>query len=306
LNANSVAQSTELWHDTCYMRVLRSPAAVGLVVFVLVLAALPASFAARALLIVPLVLVPYRVAAGRSALAWIALGTALPLAAAFGLERGATAAVLAMPWLASCLLLAADAIADGIRSLPAILLPSRAGQLLARAAGIFLAVGAVFAVLDRAGLGVLGLDQDVVLVTAVHFHVLGFGLIAAASGLAGGSRWAAASAFPFLFGIPLTAAGFTFGSTLLQWLGAVFVVGGALLVAAALAGFGARHRGWRPTAASLAGVALVIGAPMGLWWASAIQFGAPFVDFGTMAATHGALNTVAVALATFAVPGWRR
>jgi YndJ-like protein len=283
------------------MRVPRFSAGVGVALFLAAFVLVQAPFAARALLIVPLLLVPYRLQAQPTA-AWLALATGVVLAAAYGLEQGQLAGVLSLPWFATCALLAVPGVLDGLRGLPSIFRPANAARLLNDAARAFLAVGATFALIDRFGVSVLDFDRNIVLVTAVHFHVLGFALISLAAVLATRSRWATLSAFPFLLGIPLTAAGFTFGSTLLQWVGSVFVVAGALLVAAALAEIGVRHSGWRRAAAWLAAAALSIGAPMGLAWATALHFAVPFLDFQTMAVTHGALNTVAVVVATFAVP----
>lgn len=50
----------------------------------------------------------------------------------------------------------------------------------------------------------------------------------------------------------------------------------------------------------IAGVALLIGMPMGIAWSIAILEGGAFLDLETMVRTHGVLNSLAVLLAVLA------
>ena len=274
---------------------------------------LPAPFAARGMLVVPLVLVPLSLANGlgpfrnirgqtRRRLVVLSFAAATLLLPAYVNQTGTIAAAFAVPWFAFCGSLAAVAVTAGIRSLPRVLLPSKADALLADAAFVLLAVGATFVLLERGGVDVLGVGPSIVLITAVHFHVLGFALVAVAALLAAREhRLARAATYPLLAGIALTASGFTFASTTLQWIGALTVVLGGLLTVGALAAEARVLAGWRRVGAISAAGLLVVGIPMGLAWATALQLGASFADFGTMVATHGALNTIGTTVAALAV-----
>lgn len=277
--------------------------AIGLTAWAIAWTVWPAPPAARALLLVPLLLVPLKMAAeSRSLTSILALVAALPLVAAYAMQQGPTATALALPWLAVCFLAAALAALDGLRGLPGIVGVSQTERLARDAAYVLLAVGAAFVAIERSGLQLLGLDTRIVLITGVHFHVLGFGLMAVIGSLADrGSRVAYPATLSLLIGIPLTAAGFSIDSTLLQLVGAVPVVMGGLLAALALALARVPRPGWRRGATLVSAAALVVGVPMGLIWAAAIQFGFGFVDFGTMVATHGALNTLGIALAALSL-----
>ena len=50
----------------------------------------------------------------------------------------------------------------------------------------------------------------------------------------------------------------------------------------------------------VAGVALLVGMPMGIAWSLAILTGVSYIDLDTMIRTHGALNATAVLLAVVA------
>jgi hypothetical protein len=279
----------------------RPPAAlvVGLVVWGAALALLPAPMAARILLLAPLVVVPRllmllsdRPQVGRLA-GWPALLGALPLLLAFALPSGPLAAVFVVPWLAFALMAAVAAVLHGLAHLPSILRPGQWAELGIDVALGFWAVGAVFTAIDRLGLDT-GFSATIVLLTATHFHFAGFGLLGLASLLGRWRLWLRASIAGLIVGIPLTALGFVLVSDAINAVGALFVglsglgVGIGLLTVATA--------GLSRWASRVAGVALLIGMPMGIAWSTAILLGASFLDLDAMIRTHGVLNAAAVLL----------
>lgn len=275
------------------------PSLVGLIVWVTAMAILPAPLAARILLLAPLVIVPRLLALlpdrrwVRRLAGWPALLAALPLLIAFALPPGPLAAAFVVPWLGLAVAAALAAVLHGLAHPPSILQPRRLADLGIDVALGFWAVGAIFTVIDRLGLDT-GFSTTIVLLTATHFHFAGFGLLGLASLLAGRRPWLRAPVAGLIVGIPLTALGFVLVSDAINAVGAVFVglsgigVGVGLLT---VTGEGVPR--W---AARVAGVALLIGMPMGIAWSMAILAGASFLDLDTMIRTHGALNATAVLL----------
>ena len=278
-------------------------AALGFLVWAAALVLLPAPLAARILLLAPLVVVP-RLVTLLPERAWIgALGgwplflAALPLAVAFGLPAGPLPAVLALPWLACALVGAAAAIRHGLTNLPSILAPRRLPDLGIDVALGFWAVGALFALFDRLGVDT-GFSPLIVLLTATHFHFAGFGLLAVASLLAVERRWVSASVAGLMVGIPLTALGFVLASNPINAAGAL--VTGLAGIGVAIGLVTARVSVTADWLLRAAGVALLVGMPMGIAWSMAILTGQPFIDLETMVRTHGALNATAVVLVVLA------
>jgi hypothetical protein len=264
---------------------------------------LPAPLAARIFLLAPLVIVPrlIRILPERPWIGrlggWTALLAALPLTASFALAPGPLAAALAVPWLALALVGAAAAVRHGLANLLSILYPSRLPDLGIDAAIGLLGAGAVFVVTERFGLDI-GFAPVIVLLTATHFHFAGFGLLALASVMALSRPWLRVPVGGLIVGIPLTALGFILVSDATSAIGAVVVglsgigVGIALLTSPV-----ATRIGWLTR---VAGVALLVGMPLGIAWSLAILTGSPFVDLEAMVRTHGVLNSLAVLLAVTA------
>ena len=276
-----------------------SVTAIGLVVWLAALVLVPAPLAARIFLLAPLVVVPrlitllpMRAWVGRIG-GWPALVAALPLVVAFALPAGPVAGVLALPWLACALVGLAAATRHGLANLPSILTPNRLADLGIDVALGFWAVGATFALLDRLGIDT-GFSPAIVLLTATHFHFAGFGLLAVASLLAVERRWVAASVAGLMAGIPLTALGFVLASNPISAAGAL--VTGLSGIGVAIALVSARVAMRADWLARVAGVALLVGMPMGIAWSMAILAGVVFLDLDTMIRTHGALNALAVLL----------
>ena len=215
------------------------------------------------------------------------------------------AAILALPWMLAALLatLAATGrlIADPDRLRPG---PRHAED----AALAFWLVGAVFAVADRAGVTPFGFDPTLIGLTVIHFHVAGLVLptAGAAAWRARPARWLEPGLAALIVGIPMTAVGF-FGLTVVNWIGASLVVGGAVAVAAGhlrlalrpgVAGRGAR------ILLGVAGGSLLLAMPLAAIYATASLVGVAGPSIAWMIATHGTLNALGFALP--AMVGWWR
>jgi hypothetical protein len=264
---------------------------------------LPAPLAARIFLLAPLVVVPrlIRILPERPWVdrlgGWTALLVALPLTASFAPAPGPLAAALAVPWLALALVGAAAAVRHALANLPSILHPSRLPDLGIDVALGLWGAGAVFVLADRLAIDI-GFAPVIVLLTAIHFHFAGFGLLALASAMAFSRPWLRVPVGGLVVGIPLTALGFILVSDEISAIGAVVVgtsgigVGIALLTSRVTDGID-----WL---ARVAGVALLVGMPLGIAWSLAILTGSPFLDLEAMVRTHGALNSLAVLLVVMA------
>jgi hypothetical protein len=205
---------------------------------------LPAPLGARILVAAPLLIVP-RLLRFTSPTAggiaercggWPALAAALPLLAAYALPPGWAAAVLALPWLALTAALALSALVDTARRVRRFGWQARLDVLTDAALG-FLAIGGLFLASDRAGLAPLGFSSQIILLTAIHFHFAGFGLLLLATELArrSGSWVPFVAASVLVAGIPLTAAGFVMRSDVLNAIGALLVVASGVTAGICLA-----------------------------------------------------------------------
>jgi hypothetical protein len=173
----------------------------------------------------------------------------------------------------------------------------------------FWAVGAVFTTVDRSGVDA-GFSPVIVLLTTTHFHFAGFALLGMASLLAVSRRRLAASVAGLVVGIPLTALGFVMDTDAINALGAILVGSAGIGVGLALlTGPMYAASAWVRRAA---GVALLVGMPMGIAWSVAALTDWRFLDLEMMVRTHGALNSTAVLLAVLAYRplrpsvGWAR
>jgi hypothetical protein len=279
------------------------PLLAGLVTWIAGLVLVPAPLAARILLLAPLVvaprlipLLPLRSWIGDMG-GWASFLSALPLVVAFSLIPGPLAAAFALPWLAFALIGTTAAVRHGLAHLPSILFPRRIPDLGIDVALGFWGVGATFALLDRLGIDT-GFSPVIVLLTATHFHFAGFGLLALASLLADSRPWLRVSVLGLIVGIPLTALGFVLSSDPINAIGALVVGSSGIGVGIALlSGHVTVRADWLSRAA---GLALLVGMPMGIAWSLAILTGQSFVDLDTMVRTHGVLNSMAVVLAVVA------
>ena len=218
------------------------------------------------------------------------------------LPTGPVAAALSVPWLALGGALGIAAAWQGLRELPGIFRPARAAELGFLAAFGFLAVAALFLFFDRLGVQPGGFSSDIILLTAVHFHFAGFGLLLVAALLAARRPRVGLAVLGLTVAIPVTAAGFVTGSTALNALGALVTGLSGIGLALALLSDGSSASCPARLAWRLAGLALLVGMPMGIAWSVAIAFGLNFLDIDRMVRTHGALNSLAVLLVALAAP----
>ena len=224
----------------------------------------------------------------------------LPLLVAVALPVGLAAALFSLPWLGLCAAAAAGALWRGMPLLPGLLHPRRAVELGPHVALGFLAVGAAFVVADRLGVRPLGFSSEIVLLTATHFHFAGFGVLTIGCIVARRRSSMRFAILGLVIGFPVTAAAFVLASDALNALGAVIVGLAGSFVAIALTLV--RGGGWRTWTMRLAGVALLLGVPMGIAWSWAIWLGIDFLGLDAMVRTHGVLNAVGVMLVALAYP----
>ncbi|MBX3031881.1 MAG: YndJ family transporter [Chloroflexi bacterium] len=268
--------------------------------------ALPVSLQERVLLVAPLVVVPAllarlpeRLITGRRTTRdpgpWWALIAALPLLVAMALPRGPVAAGLVMPWVVVVVGLAIAGIRDALGGMPSVLRPGSAGRLATDAALGGLAVGAGSLLIDRSGVSVPPVSSVIMTLTAVHFHVAAFGLVAIAA-LAAARRpgvvaWLAIGSI--VVGTAVTALGFLVVFAF-QWVGAVMVGSGGLVVAALIARSLVGTTGPTLLVGGLAVVALAIGMVLAIAWPTSLVLAPGLLDIDLMVRTHGVLNATAV------------
>jgi hypothetical protein len=219
---------------------------------------------------------------------------------------GVVAAALSLPWLLLGLLLALSGV------LPLFHKSNRSLENLAVGiAGIDLAIAAGWLLMSRAGLRPMGFQEPIALLTAVHFHYIGFAtaLIAAAA-LHVFDRYGVWVAMlrPVVWLVLLLpfalAAGFVL-SPLLRVVTAVLLSASVTALAGLLFWFG------RDLHAPTARIYLRFGSgaawiSMGLAGVYAVSdhAGRPFLTMPGMASTHGVLNGLGfVLLSTLALLG---
>jgi len=220
---------------------------------------------------------------------------------AFILPIGVPAAILASAWLLVCVIAALGALADLMqgRSLHPV-------QLAPAAAVGFIAFGAVWLVLSRAGIAPLGLSPIVVELTAVHFHFTGFAatLMAALVLISlqrerGTSRQIALTASLLMIaGSPVLAAGWGTPFHVLQVAGAILVAAGVIATAAVLFFRSASLVESMSARVLMRASALAPLVPMVLAveYSAGHVFGFPTLDIHAMALVHGDLNAFGFSL----------
>jgi hypothetical protein len=273
------------------------PLLAGIAIWVAAMVGLPAPLAARILLLAPLVIVPRLISLLPSRRwigafdGWPFLLAALPLLVAFSLPTGPIAASFGVPWLAVALVGTLAAITHRLTHIGTILQPDQLPALGTDVALGFWGIAATFSIIDRLGIDI-GFSPVIVLLTATHFHFAGFGLLGLASLHAVSRPWLRVSVLGLIIGIPITAVGFLLGSDPINAFGALLVGSSGVGVAIALLRPRALGRAVWPSKA--AGLALLVGMPMGIAWSFAILTGRSFFDLDTMIRTHGVLNALAV------------
>lgn len=244
-----------------------------------------------------------RNATARQALGWAArwqLPGALLLAVSFGLEPGVGAVLLAGAWVGALAMLAGSGAVELWRS------PAARPVAWCNEAGlVFAAVGAAWLLADRAGLQPLGFSEEIVLLTAVHFHYAGLilpVLAGRALGAVAPGKVTAAIALAVITGVPAVAVGIT--ATQLAWGGAVERVAAIWMSAAGVAvavvhvwlGIGTR---WAVSVRCLwvmAGCSLAAGMVLSaLYGVRGVFAPWPWLDIPWMRALHGTINAIGFA-----------
>ena len=262
--------------------------ALAVIVGGLAAATLPGSVPARALGLAAVVVVVMaaRLASQRPAGA-IEVAAAASLVAALALEPGTASAALATPWLGVAVWRAGGAARSWWRA------PSVADAVIARlAAWGYLLVGASWALLSRAGVDPAGIGDQLVELTAVHFHYAGFGAAVLLACLAARRSLPLAIRSAVILGPVIVAAGFV-GPPLLQAIGtAVMGVGLVGLAAGTLTAGGIASNA--PVVARLclvvSSLSIVAGMALALHFAAAPWLGWTPLSVDLMARSHGILN----------------
>ena len=270
---------------------------------------LPVPFAARApglvdrlFLLAPLAIVPLGM---RLQLLPRAVTVAQPVCAllvvvSFLSRTGIAAGLLTVPWLlmgVACALIGLLRLRRcGVR---------RVDEICLNVALVYWSVGCLWLVISRLGMNPLEFSDDIVLLTAVHFHYAGFAALRIL-GLTG--RFAEGmvyrvTAWGAITGIPFLALGITFSPSL--ECAAALLLGSSLVSAAGITAFVVLPRvGVRSARAMLAVSAASVAAAMlfaGIYAVGRYN-GRDWLDIPEMAATHGAINAVGFSLC--GLVGW--
>lgn len=215
--------------------------------------------------------------------------------------RGQIAAALVVPWIVATMALALSAARR--------LLARRGVRPLAEtcidAGFIYLPVGALWLAASRLGFRPMSFSDDIVLLTAAHFHYAGLAAPVVA-GLAGRvladasvrvrQAWSASAVLVSL-GPPLVAIGITW-SPLVEVVSAVLLALGMIGLSMLLA-FEVSPRIGRVPARALLVVAsgsLVVTMALACAYAWSQWTGVAIVSIPTMAAVHGVANSIGFAL----------
>jgi hypothetical protein len=252
----------------------------------------PALFLLAPLVQVPLALQLLSWPVFLSRFGWLALPASWLLVPAFLLDQGWTAAALTLPWWFFTLGLAGV----GLISL------RRNKDLGESLAFVYLAIGASWLVLARAGIRPLGFENVIVLATAVHFHYAGFilpllvgKLIKKNPGkinqlLLGG----------ILLGVPGVAMGITLSAweTRLVELVAVFFMALVCLGFAWQQGRGAwqKKNGVSRFLLLLSSLALAVAMTLAMVYVVGTFSGTNWLDIPKMLRYHGAVQALAFSL----------
>jgi hypothetical protein len=225
----------------------------------------------------------------------------------FLLPIGGAAAILASVWLLVCAIAALGALADLLKGGSVDLV-----RLAPAAAVAFMAFGAVWLVLSRAGIAPLGLSPIVVELTAVHFHFTGFAAtLMAALVLTSLHRErstsrhiALAASLLMIVGSPVVAAGWGTPFRVLQVAGAILVAAGVIATAGVL--FFRNASLVEPRSARIllrvSGLAPVVPMVLAVEYSAGRVFGFPTLDIHAMALIHGDLNALGFSL--LGLVGW--
>lgn len=228
------------------------------------------------------------------------------LTAAFILPEGPIAALLVLPWLGVTAVFAWAGVSRlyqrGLKPSPALAVD--AGQ-------IYLLVGGVWALLARIGLRPLGFSDEIVMLTAVHFHYAGFAL-PVLCGLAAAKRpgpLAMAAVLGVVVGVPLTAVGITLSQiglgTVVETMSAWMTAAAGLLTAVLYVRLALDSRNRPPVRVlwGITAVALTLGMILAAAYGSRQIIQLEGLTIPWMRAVHGTANSIGFSLA--GLLGWR-
>lgn len=259
-------------------------------------------FIDRLFLLAPLVIVPLGL---RLQLLPRAARVAQPLCGALVVvsvlsRTGTAAALLAMPWLllgATCALIGLlRLLRGGLR---------RMDEWCLNAALVYWPVGCLWLVISRLGVNPLGFSDDIVLLTAVHFHFAGF---AALTILGMTGRFAEGmlyrvTAWGAITGIPFLALGITFSPSL--ECAAALLLAASLVSAAGITVFvvlPSVPRRMAKVLLAISAASLVAAMAFAGIYALGKYTGGNWLEIPEMAMVHGVANAVGFSLC--GLMGW--
>jgi hypothetical protein len=234
--------------------------------------------------------------------------SAVLLAISVTMEQGTIAVALAGPWVAVTMLAASAGVARLLR-------PGRLAiaEWCVAVGLIFFAVGGAWVAADRLSWAPLGFSEDIVQLTAVHFHYAGLALPVLAGCVlreSPGGPIVTLAGICVLAGVPMVAIGITSSQLGAGLLGeaiasAVLALGG-MLVALYQARL-AFERQWSPLSRLLwafAALSLGFGMTLALLYGiRSIAVPLPWLGIPWMRALHGTANAIGFCLC--AAIGWR-
>lgn len=234
-------------------------------------------------------------------------GSAAAAIGSFTLDPGLVAAALTLPWLLLCLWIGLKGL---IRFCSARSI--HASHLLPAACVAYLVVGASWLAISRLGARPLGLSDQIIELTAVHFHFAGFAaiLIALAIGelLAARSSRRAALALTagtgVMIAMPVVAIGF-FTPQIVVALGAVLLAVSLWVLAALMLPAAANLKGASRVLMTIAALSVIGPMLLAVHYAAGPLIGLEALSIPEMARFHGIANAFGFsACATLAVsPG---
>lgn len=244
-----------------------------------------------------------RVAAARQCLGWAArcqFPSAVLLVGSFVMEPGGWSLVAGAGWAGVLLMMAGSGAVQLWRN-------RRVGpvEMCNEAGLVFAAVGAAWLLAHRAGLRPLGFSDDIVLLTAVHFHYAGLILpVLAARALNAVARgWITTLiSLAVMAGVPAVAVGIT--ATQLGWGASVEMLAALLMSAAGAAiavvhvrlGLGMRRTVFVRCLWVAAGCSLFAGMMLSALYGVRGFFAPwPWLDIPWMRALHGTINAIGFA-----------
>lgn len=217
---------------------------------------------------------------------------ALSLLGSFALPPGSAAAALALPWL---LFTFSVGLYGLLRHLPHGFVD--AGEVCLDAALLFLPVGGIWLMASRMGLPLMGFQEPIVLLTAVHFHFAGFAactLVGLSGRLGLPRRLYRMIVVGVLSGIPLLALGIAFAPVLEVISALVFALSLSALALLWLSRWAQIGPG--KYLLGLSAISVLVSMGFALAYTLSEFLGLAWLPIPVMIQNHGALNALGFAL----------